>query len=209
MSEVCNKWVLGAYFTEGPYEEIAVTHVAESCKELNITHKLLLVGYKSKGSWNKNTAMKPKVILEALEMIADGYDLAFVDADATIEQYPALFDTIPKEYDIAFHTLNWNDWYGYKTQTPRMEILSGTMFFRNNDKVKTLCKAWYNLAKKTNVWEQQVLQNIIDNYDLKCYHLPIEYCYMKTRPRGLEPLVKTDPVILHHQASRKYKGTVR
>ena len=161
------------------------------------------------GTWYKNVTMKPLSILDAMEKYPE-LDIVSIDADAEVLEYPKVFDKIPKEVDIAYHLLNWNEWYGYSKNPPIMELLTGTMYLRNNDKIKKLCNEWYSEATKTNEWEQKVLQRIIKKYDIKHYHLPLSYCYMKTRPRNKEPLVKLEnPVIVHNQVSRKLKRKLK
>jgi hypothetical protein len=198
-----NKFSVGCFYSNGtPYERIYRDYLQPSCDKFNInTHVFSAPNYHN---WYKNVAEKPRIIGEMLDLLMKpGECLVFLDADATIEQYPTLFETIPKEYDIAYHTLSWRQWYGYEKETK--ELLTGTMFFRNRKKIRDLCMEWYNEAQKTHEWEQKVLQRVIKNHDLKAYPLPLEYCYMTSRPRDKEPLVKLDPVILHHQLSRTWK----
>lgn len=201
-----NKWRACGYYTGNtPYEHIIREYLETSC----IKHKIpfTIAGIPDYGSWYKNTAYKPKFVMEMLNSNPKDECIVLLDADSTIEKYPILFDEIPEEYDIAFHVLDWNSWYGHTNNIK--ELLTGTMFLRNNDKVRKLCEEWFDIAWNTMEWEQKVLQKILDKHDVKCYNLPIEYCYMKSRPGDLEPLVKADPIILHYQASRKYKRSVR
>jgi len=201
-----NKWIVCGYYTDNtPYEKIINEYLKLSCIEHEIP--FTIAGRPNQGDWYKNTAYKPMFALEMLNSIPKDKCIVLLDADSTVEKYPILFDEIPEEYDIAFHTLDWNSWYGHNNNIK--EVLTGTMFLRNNKKVKDLCYEWHIIAKNTNTWEQKVLQKLLDKRDIKCYDLPIEYCYMKTRPRGQEPLVKVDPVILHYQASRILKRSVR
>jgi len=200
-----NKFCVGAFYTDAtPYHYIWQDYLLKSCEKFRIkNHVFAAPNY---GSWHRNVAEKPRIIGEMLDLLTiDEECLVFLDADATIEQYPKLFEEIPSKYDIAYHTLNWNTWYGYDNKPATMELLSGTMFFRNRKKVKEMCFEWYEEAKKTNKWEQKVLAEIIGKYNLKTYPLPLEYCYPISRPKGKEPLVKLDPVILHHQKSREFK----
>jgi len=200
-----NKFCVGAFYTDAtPYHYIWQDYLLKSCEKFRIkNHVFAAPNY---GSWHRNVAEKPRIIGEMLDLLTiDEECLVFLDADATIEQYPKLFEEIPSKYDIAYHTLNWNTWYGYDNKPATMELLSGTMFFRNRKKVKEMCFEWYKEAKKTNKWEQKVLAEIIGKYNLKTYPLPLEYCYPISRPKGKEPLVKLDPVILHHQKSREFK----
>lgn len=201
-----NKFSIGCFYSEGTdYEQIWKDYLLKSCNKFDIKTNILVTP--NYNNWNQNVAEKPRVIGEMLElMVEDDECLVFLDADCTIEKYPKLFESIPQEYDIGFHTLNWNIWYGYKNIPPIMEVLSGTLFLRNNKKVKTLCKEWYRLAKETNEWEQKILSKIINNYDLKIYNLPLNYCFIDSRPGNKPPLVsRKNVVITHYQKSRIYK----
>jgi len=204
-----NNFIIGSFFTaETPYQQVYEEYLKKSAKKWDLG--LLCNEVNNQGSWYKNVAEKPKVILNMLGTLKsfNSDSLVFLDADATIERYPQLFHEIPEEYDIAFHTLNWETWYGYKGDKTR-ELLTGTMFFRPNKVVEDLCKEWYEEAMKTNEWEQKVLARVIKNHNVKVYELPVEYCYVATRPQGQEPLVKCEPVILHHQKSRIYKRNLK
>ena len=156
------------------------------------------------GNWYKNTAQKPKVIGNLLSTLPENDCLVFLDADCTIEKYPDLFDQIPEEYDLGCHWLSWKEWYGHDIDFK--ELLSGTLFFRNNKKMRDLCADWYTLAKHSDTWEQKILGEILEfRNNIKTYDLPLEYIYINTRPGDLQPLVKLDPVIRHYQMSRTLK----
>ena len=203
-----NKVKFGTFYTEGPYEEVFKTYLLPSCEKFGI--EPLVVKIKNQGSWLKNVAEKPNAILELLKNhITNGECLVFLDADATLESYPKLFEEIPLENELAYHTLNWNEWYLYKNNPPVMELLTGTMFFRHSANIESLCNDWYNDAKTSNTWEQQSLAQVIKRYtQIKVFDLPVTYTYMKTLPDGREPNVKETPIILHHQKSRELKRRV-
>ena len=101
--------------------------------------------------------------------------------------------------------MDWDTWYKNKSHVK--EILSGTMFFRNRPIVKDFCAEWYAKAEDGSGREQTILEGILEKRkDIKIYELPIEYCYIKTLPRGEDPHVKVEnPVIVHHQVSRNLK----
>lgn len=220
MSENLNKWSLGAFYTvETPYEKVIQECLLKNSCLINGIQGIItkdgknispihIIKTRNFGAWSRNVAEKPKVILDLLNKMDKNECLVFVDADATIEKYPLLFDEIPLEYEIAFHRLSWKEWYGYKDDSTT-ELLSGTMFFRNTDKIKKLCEEWYAKSVLTNEWEQKVLAKILPNYDIKCFELPLAYCYMKSRPGDKPPLVQLEPYIIHHQASRLYKRIMK
>jgi len=193
-----------SYYTKNtPYEQVIKDYLEPSLKKWNLKYDIQ--GIESTGNWLSNVTLKPKFILDMLNKHKE--DVIFLDADATIEQLPKLFKEIPKEYDIAVHYLDWKTWYG---KGNKKELLSGTVLLRNNEKVKSLCKEWYNIAKLGTRWEQTVLADILKNRpDINIYKLPLSYCYIKSRPHGKQPLVLLNPVILHHQMSRKYKRRIK
>lgn len=205
------KFVIISYYTKGtPYEGVYTEYLGKSLKRFSSLDHCVYV-MENQGSWLKNVAIKPEVIEIAMHSY-EQHNVIFLDADATIEKYPKLFWYIPKKYDMAAHFLNWNTWYGYKSTPAKLELLSGTMFFRNTDKVRALVRKWKIDAQMHGggVWEQKLLQVIIKKEQgaHKIYELPVEYCYIKTLPGGQEPLVKATPVILHHQVSRKLKHLI-
>jgi len=204
-----NNFYISTFYTkDSPYSEAVLEYLQMSLLHLPCAIHLINNEIEDLGSWYRNVAEKPRVVLQMLEENPKEC-LVFLDADCTVNKYPYLFHEIPDEYDLAFHTLNWNTWYGYTALNPVTELLTGTMFFRPNDKVKQLCVDWYEEAKRTSEWEQKVLERVIKHHDVKVYPLPIEYCYMATRPRGEAPLVKCDPVITHYQVSRTEKRRKR
>ncbi len=203
-----SNFLIGTFYTEGTlYADVVFDYLVWSCENLGLQSLLTIKHIKNYGSWIKNVAEKPRIILELLN--GTDKDLLFLDADSTIEKLPLLFLNSSFKCDIAYHVLDWNSWYGYNNNPSTKELLTGTMYFRNCDKVKELCKKWYFEALKTTEWEQKVLQKIISNFNLDTYILPLEYCYIKNRPNGLEPLVKLEPVILHHQVSRTLKKSIK
>lgn len=197
-----NKWILGTFVTENtPYEEVFEQHLKKSIDKHNLRY--LIAKVPNSRSWNKNVAQKPYIILDQLGQIGDNECLVFLDADSEINHYPKLFDEIPDEYDLAYYTLNWRQWYGYSQDY--FELLTGTMFFRNRAIVKSLCWEWYNQSIKSHMWEQKILQDVIKDFKVNAYPLPIEYCFMNSRPGGLKPLVDCNPIITHFQVSRDLK----
>jgi len=197
-----------AYYTKDtPYEQIAKEKLIPSLEKFNLPHEVKEVS--NLGNWYKNTAYKGKFILDYLVEYPFDYNIVLLDVDAIIEKEPILFDQIPNEYDIALHYLSWNTWYGYKDRVDKKELLTGTMMFRNRPEVKKLCEEWYKKANETQQWEQQVLEKIIKNYNLKVYELPIEYIYIDTLPNGSKPKVSDENVVIRHfQASREWKRKI-
>ena len=200
-------FLIGSFYTQHTlYEEVIEHYLIPSCKRFSLDYHI--VATPNRGSWGRNVAEKPSVILQILTSLEEKKNLVFLDADATIEKDLKLFNEIPEEYDIAVHHLDWNTWYQNGSNVK--ELLSGTLFFRNNERVKNLINQWHCRAVGTQQWEQKVLEQLLkERTDIKVFELPIEYCYIKTLPTGQEPFVKCDPVIVHHQVSRQMKRIIR
>jgi hypothetical protein len=199
-----NKYTIISYATNNtPYVDLMRDYLQVSLTKFKLKYHLSTI--EGGRTWYDNTALKSQFVLDKLNELNE--DVVWIDADAKVEKYPIFFDEIPEEYDISYHTLSWNQWYGYKGKDVK-ELLTGTMYFRNRKIVKDLCKEWHEEAVKSNEWEQKVLQRIIGKYNLKVYPLPLEYIYIDSLPRGGKPIVKLDPVIRHYQASRMYKKTL-
>jgi len=124
-------------------------------------------------------------------------DIVWLDADAVVRSYPKLFSEI--DCDLACHFRDWK--HG------RNELLSGTLFIKNNDKARRVIRDWIKINDQNpKTWEQRNLARAIRRYDfdLKIYRLPIEYCFIFDDER--KGSVK--PIIEHFQASRKYRREI-
>jgi len=201
-----DNWIVTAFVTEDtPYELELATHLLPSLEKLNIPHYIEVI--ENKGSWLKNVAEKPATIYRALEKYP-GKNLVVLDSDSEIITYPKLFNEIPEDCDIALHVLDWDKWYNNNSHVK--EVLSGTLFLHNTDKVKNMVKAWYEEASKNEQWEQKCLAKIIEQQNIKIFELPLSYCYISSLPGGKEPLIKIDnPIIVHFQASRRFKKLIK
>jgi hypothetical protein len=205
MVKLDNFLIISYATLETPYVSIINKYLMPSLETFKLPHHIEII--ENQGSWLKNVAMKPQVILNCFEKYPSK-DLVCIDADAEILQYPKLFNEIPEEYDIACHILDWDSWYGYTNHVK--ELLTGTIFIRNNEKTKELVKKWYTLSTSSGIWEQKVLQQLIEeNKDIKVYALPLSYCYIVSLPDGSKPLIELDPIILHHQSSREFKKQIK
>ena len=200
------KFLIGTYYTKNtPYKEVFESILKLSLMEHELDYRVIET--ESKGSWLKNTSLKPSIIYDLLKNIEPYESLVFLDADASIKKYPNLFYKIPTEFDMACHFLDWTLWYNSNTE--RKELLTGTMFFRPKPKVFRLIEEWISLTENSTKWEQLILEELVKKSDIKIFNLPIEYCYLKTMPDGSEPRIKTIPVIEHEQISRKLKRIVK
>lgn len=206
MNPKLDTFIVTALITaDTPYELLAAQHLIPSLDKLKIPY--YIEAMENQHNWLKNVAMKPLVILNAMEKYPN-LNIVCLDVDAEVLQFPSLFNSIPEEFDIACHILDWDSWYGYSDHVK--ELLTGTILIKNTEKNKELVKEWYVRSTNSIEWEQKVLQKLIIEKYIKVFELPVDYCYIKSLPNGQPPLVRVDnPIIIHHQASRKLKRFIR
>jgi len=198
-----NRPIYVSYYTKNTaYEKVMNTFLLPSLKKFNLTYDIK--GIDNLGNWNLNTSYKANFMLEMLEKHKK--DIVFLDSDATVMKYPNLFEQIPPMYDIALHFLDWYLMWRNKRGFHKRELLSGTMLFRYNSRVISMTKKYIEECQKTSQWEQRVLQRVLNkDRKIKIYNLPPQYCAIIRRD-GKVPQFMQEPVILHHQVSRKLKN---
>jgi len=192
------------YYTKNtPYVQEA-KKLQKDCKKLGVP--FVKASVNPQGSWVENTMIKPKVILKALQTTK--YDcLVWIDADGRLKSYPSLFDKFDK------NGVN----FGVFQMGSKSRITSGTIFMRNNNRVRAFVQDWEELCRISHerLGDQHCLRALIDMngykiYKIKYKPLPYSYCYIYDDSlRQLAPKIpklEGEPVILHTQASRKYRG---
>ena len=197
-------YIISTFVTENsPYEQVAKEYLLPSAQKLGLEVEVMVMP--NLHNWNYNVGQKPLAVLKLMEKFPDK-DIVLLDADAKIESYPFLFDTLAeKDIDIAAHTLSWETHYN-RPGAKEKELLSGTLWLRNCDKVKELCNAWHFEYTRTSQWEQICLFSVLKKGDYKIFQLPLSYAYITSMPTGEEPFVKIEnPVITHWQVSRTLK----
>jgi len=202
------QFIITSYYTlDTPYQKVSHDYLLNSLRKLNL--KSDIRGVNNLGNWQKNTLYKATFIKQMLEKHIDR-NVVFLDADAEILKYPALFDEIPEEYNFAAHFLDRDKWYNQQFDEPR-ELLSGTLFLRNSQESKRIVEIWeHACASYKMIWEQRLLQTVIEQEKIKVFELPIEYAWIKSMPNGDTPFVKPkgDIIIQHNQVSRQLKNKV-
>ena len=183
-----NKWMITSYYTSGTfYEQYAQQFVASMERYKILYH---VVGVPNLKSWRKNTCYKPTFLAGVLKSFPDT-DIVWVDCDAEFKSYPVLFNTI--DCDIAVHLFDRKLHQHSSRLLP--EVLSGTVYLRNNVKVRSIVDTWVKeCANNPNIWDQKSLEKVLHG---EYYQLPPEYCTIERTMNRIK-----NPVILHHQCSR-------
>jgi len=197
-------FIIVSYYTlNTPYQKVAHDYLMRSLSKLDMESDVR--GVNSLGTWQRNTLFKATFVKQMLDIHANK-NIVFLDADAEVLKYPALFDEIPEEYSIAAHYLDRGKWY--RNGDISKELLSGTLFVRNNNDAKRIVNKWEHACNSHKmIWEQFLLQATVEQEKSLVYELPIEYTWIKSLPNGSAPFVKPNgPIyIQHNQVSRKLK----
>lgn len=191
--------VISFFTTNTPYEQEAA-NLRKSLETYQIPYRIYEV--ESRGSWQLNCLLKPKIIRQALRDFRG--DVLFVDADATFHGTLELLAEQVKGYDWAAYVMDkakWNQSVNRRTHS----LMSGTIWFNNSVGARNVLFVWENLiANEPKEWDQRTLE--------KCFHLKIgrfcllteKYCCIDKTHWGVE-----NPVIRHHQASRRLRRLIR
>lgn len=187
-----NDWIIVSYYTLGTLYEDLAKHFIESLKKYKILH--YVEGVPNLNDWHKNTNYKPSFLLNMLEKFPDK-NVIWVDCDAEFLRYPMLFSSL--DCDVAAHEFDRGLYQRRRKDWPK-ELLSGTVFLRNNERVRNLVEKWKQECKKNpQVWDQKSFEKVL-NGD---YHrLSAAYCQIHRVMRAVK-----DPVIVHYQASRRVR----
>ncbi len=181
--------VVGYYTEQTSYAE-EIQNLAASLKRFNLP--MDLVGIPTQGSWQANTQYKAYFIKQ---MLIRHYpmDILYLDADARIQQYPALFDKA--DFDLA--VFYWHN----------KELISSTLYFANNPKTFELVERWIACCfENLDIWDQKVLQYVIQeskDLNLNIKMLPPSYCQIFDLMQD-----EGEPVIEQFQASRRFKDEI-
>ncbi len=193
-------FVVCAFYTKGTFYEDEAVELIETAERFGLKHDVR--GYQSRGTWVRNASIKPEFIHTMLLEHPDD-NILYVDVDARFRQYPSLYDGF--EGDIGVH-------YRDKRRTKKgKELLSGTIFFRNNEAVRNLVKTWIDYQQaQQNTWDQRVLNEVIEKHaealGVRVVDTPPQYTQIFDSMRKYG-----EPVIEHMQASRRArkKGLTR
>ena len=191
---MCPQFLVIAYYTENTSYQNLAEKLKKSLQDFGLPHYLEPI--KDQGSWEKNTHYKAYFIKKCLN--DRNIDLLYVDVDAVFKNYPSLIDTL--SCDLAYRTEDFR-WR-------KDEALSGTIFLKNNDRVKAFVDRWIQINEATpaermrpETWEQKNMQTAHREFkDLAYYNLPPEYTYIFDHTRTMYPGLR--PVIEHYQESR-------
>lgn len=180
-----------SYYTKNSGYKGEAHRLKASLKKFNIPYHIAEVP--CLGSWDLNTRYKAKFIEEMLDF--HDMPVVWLDADAEVYRYPILFETL--DCDMAV------------LRNQSQMLMSGTMFVNNTDDAREILGLWQLENKYANikVYEQYNLAKVLRDAEavdrnFNVENLPEEYVYVD----GI--FNHPDPVIWHHQASRRLKREI-
>ena len=187
-------WMVVGYYTKNTIYEIKSLNFIDSLDRFKIPHDVQAV--ENLGDWYKNTCYKPTFLCEMLEKHKP-LSIIYVDCDAEFLKFPVLFDELCNDPSVNIGVYVF-DRSCYRKSVKGTEVLSGTVFLKNNEMVIDLVGKW-EIECKANpkTWDQKSLEKILNG---NFYTLPGEYCKIFDRMQHI-----TDPVIVHYQASREVR----
>lgn len=182
--------IVTGYSINTPYEE-EVKKFIDSLNDHHITN-YKVYPFDSKGSWAKNCQQKAIILKQALTEQKE--NVCWVDADAVFLNPPILLGNIASE--IAYHYFE-----------KRKEVLTGTLYLKNCPIVLSLVDEWIKVNNSNNEWDQRNLQAILQSTQyqgISTTRLPAEYCKIFDSDQ-----ITPHPVIIHNQASRRFKSRIK
>lgn len=186
--------VISFYTVGTPYEEEAAGLIA-CCERLGLAHDVR--GVTPRGSWEANCAMKGAFVRDRWRESTHG--VVWIDADARIAREPTLFRA--NGVDFAVHRCaGW-------------QFASGTACFWKTPAAGVLLDDWVELCENDpRQWDQVSLdlawERTVRGDDVSLRTLWLPQTYTKIFDHGAEDPSDADPVIVHHQASRRFKRAV-
>ncbi|MBB3018717.1 SAM-dependent methyltransferase [Microvirga lupini] len=179
-----------SFFTADNEYAAHSARLRETLERFAVPHNL--VSIESAGPWEHTCAWKSRFLREQWE--ASEVPIVWIDADATVEAPPTLFNTI--DSDFAVH--KWDGW----------QFGSGTLYFGKTEAAKALLDQWLvRCEADPATWDQTHLQSawcdISAQQELRTYWLPRSYLQI------FDAKADEPAVIKHWQASRKPKAEGR
>lgn len=190
-------------YTTPKYEGVYEDYLGKSLEAAGINNRAHMKTPEM-GNWAANTRLKPLLILQAFARFkADS--VLYLDADSTASPVVKNIDAfVPQNFHTAGHFLDIGKWYG--NDSKEKGFLTGTLYFRQ--RAIPLLLKWLKACKEGTEPDGVYLEQLVKG-DLGVFDLPLEWCYMDSQPDGSENKIKIEnPIVTHHQLSRKLKGGI-
>jgi hypothetical protein len=186
------------FYTENSGYEKEAQRLIRSARRMGV--KMEVEKVESTGTWLGNVNMKARYTHRRLEDLKR--DILWVDADGEFLRSPRIEDF--QGGDVAAVYIDWTD---RPVPITGNQIASGTMFIRYSKGGRQFAQGWESEVRKHPRDNDQIsLARVLDRskeWGFQKFYLPESYCAIFDL---MEDVV--NPVILHHQASRRLKKEV-
>jgi hypothetical protein len=194
-----NAIIVSFYTFRTPYEK-EVINLMDSCGRYRIQADI--VGVESKGSWQKNCALKPSFILSKLRQWQR--PLLWVDADAVFKQRPDFTDFASCDISVRMNE--------FLPKDHPSRIQSGTIFVQHSAAVMAILEQWALETDKAvecqegtlELWDQRALRDVLSrNREVEFLPMPLKYAKIFDFDDLF--ISEKEVIIEHDQASRRFK----
>jgi hypothetical protein len=201
MSYLSRPIVISFYTVDTPYQ-LEVLNLIQSCQQFDVDH--CIEGKESRGSWERNVAMKPGFIRDKLVELKR--PVFWVDADAAFLKQPDFEQFLP--FDLCVREMK-----AFQDDR-RFKLNAAALFFNYNEKMLGFLDEWTELCEKKiaeNIQnllyldQTSLLEMIERRRDLSLHFLPIAYCKVFDFSDLIDP---QEVVIEQYQASRRFRNLV-
>ena len=190
--------VLVAAFYTNEFYRLKSLNLAKSIERVGIRSYTIEQVHGCK-TWSDAVCRKVSWIRDTMNYLEDEDGLFYVDADAQFMRKPDW--EIMKDCDFA--AVEWKRHANCDT-----EVLTGSMFFRNSDRVRGFVDEWGKLTPKyrhTSTPEQRSLAEYLSKPNpLAVKKLPLGWCRIFDDMKAM--VSDEETIIQHYQASREYKA---
>lgn len=158
------------------------------------------IGMPKFSSWHAGVSFKPTYIMNALDNFTNYDGVLWIDADAYLKRWIP-WDEL-EGADVGATRFRWSP-------SHKNEMLTGTLYFANNAKVRMLVEQWVGETRKyahSDTPEQDALLNLAHTWaqTILFKDLGIDWTYIDD-PLVKQQYPKANPIIVHTQASREIK----
>lgn len=183
-----------AYYTKNTIYEKKVVTLQSSLDKFHIPYHIEAIN--NLGDWYKNTSYKP-TFLKGMLLKYPNEDIVYVDVDAEFLSYPSLFEEYSKDPNVNIAVHNFDRSVYGKQGIGKFEVLSGTIFLKNNSKTLEIVKEWeQQCINNPRIWDQRSLEKVLKG---QFTNLPMQYCKIFDKGNC------DNPVIIHYQVSREIR----
>ncbi|WP_167315787.1 class I SAM-dependent methyltransferase [Paraburkholderia phytofirmans] len=191
------KYKVVCFFTgDNEYAEHAA-RLRSTLERFGVDHEFKEIN--SMGAWELNCAYKAKFILECWGN--SDVPVVWIDADATIEANPSLFQSVNADFGV-------HKWHGKTNDEQGWQFASGTLYFGKSENARKLLEQWIlRCEADPATWDQEHLCSawcdVSSVISLKTVWLPRSYLQISDAREFVSPVIK------HWQASRVSKADGR